>query len=89
MNRVGAWVIGARATLKSLLSAFLQPLDKVRAYETEGNFFARLALMEEAKTQPLGAVWDYYCLQKGVPHRDLWMEDIKRYESDVLSKRAE
>ncbi len=89
INRVGAWVISARATLKSLLSALLQPLEKLRAYENEGDFFARLALMEESKTQPMGAVWDYYCLQKDVPHRDLWMQDIARYESDVLKKRSD
>jgi L-rhamnose isomerase len=89
INRVGAWVISARATLKSLLSALLQPLEKLRACENEGDFFARLALMEESKTQPMGAVWDYYCLQKDVPHRDLWMQDIARYESDVLKKRSD
>lgn len=88
LNRVGAWVISTRATLKSFLSALLQPLERLRAYEREGNYFARLALKEEAKTQPLGAVWDYYCLQKGVPHRDLWMRDIARYESEVLAKRS-
>ncbi len=88
INRVGAWVISTRATLKSLLSALLQPSEKLRAYENEGNFFARLALMEESKTQPMGAVWDYYCLQKDVPHRDLWMKDIARYESEVLRKRS-
>jgi L-rhamnose isomerase len=89
INRVGAWVISARATLKSLLSALLQPLEKLRAYENEGDFFTRLALMEESKTQPMGAVWDYYCLQKDVPHRDLWMQDITRYESEVLRKRSD
>jgi L-rhamnose isomerase len=67
----------------------LQPLEKLRAYENDGDFFARLALMEESKTQPVGAVWDYYCLQKDVPHRDLWMQDIARYESDVLKKRSD
>lgn len=87
MNRVGAWVISARATLKCLLSALLQPLETLRAYEKEGNYFARLALQEEAKMQPLGAVWDYFCLREDVPSRDLWLRDIARYESDVLRKR--
>jgi L-rhamnose isomerase len=87
MNRVGAWVISARATLKSFLSALLQPFEKLVAYENEDNFFARLALMEESKTLPMGAVWDYYCLQKDVPYRDLWIQDITRYESKVLRKR--
>jgi len=87
MNRVGAWVIGARATLKSLLSALLQPLERLRAFEKEGNTFARLALKEESKMQPVGAVWDYYCLSKDVPCRDHWMQDIARYESEVLRNR--
>ncbi|UCE41878.1 MAG: L-rhamnose isomerase [Candidatus Aminicenantes bacterium] len=89
MNRVGAWVISARATLKSILSALLQPWEKLQAHENEGNFFARLALMEESKTLPIGAVWDYYCSKKGVPHRDLWIQDIMRYESEILKKRSE
>jgi L-rhamnose isomerase len=88
MNRVGAWVIGARATLKGLLAALLQPWEKLRAYENEGNFFARLALREESKTLPRGAVWDYYCLQKDVPPRDDWMREIMRYEEDILRKRS-
>jgi L-rhamnose isomerase len=89
MNRVGAWVIGARATLKALLSALLKPWDKLREYENEHNFFGRLALREESKTLPIGAVWDYYCLQKNVPPRDSWIQDIFRYETDVLRKRSD
>jgi L-rhamnose isomerase len=87
MNRVGAWIIGARATLKSFLRALLMPLEKLRSEERKGDFFARLALREEAKTYPLGAVWDRYCLLKGTPPRDLWVKDIERYGSEVLSKR--
>jgi len=87
MNRVGAWVIGARATLKSYLSALLQPLEDLRTYEEDGDFFARLALLEETKTLPIGAVWDYYCLKTDVPPTNLWIQEIKRYESEVLSKR--
>jgi L-rhamnose isomerase len=88
VNRVGALVIGARATLKSLLTALLMPWEKLRSYENEGNFFARLALREEAKTMPVGAVWEYYCLKKDVPHGDLWIQDIMRYETEVLMKRS-
>ncbi len=87
LNRVGGWVIGARAVLKSFLTALLIPLDKLRSSEKKGDFFSRLALREEAKTWPLGAVWDYYCLLKDSAPRDLWIEEIKRYESDVLSRR--
>jgi L-rhamnose isomerase len=88
INRVGAWVIAVRSTLKSLLSAMLMPWKKLRAFENEGNFFARLALAEGTKMLPKGIVWDYYCLQKDVPPRDFWMQDIMRYELEVLSKRS-
>jgi L-rhamnose isomerase len=89
INRVGGWVISARSTLKSLLAALLQPWKKLRAFENEGNFFARLALWEESKMLPMGAVWDYYCLQRDIPYRDLWLQDIARYEAEVLEKRSE
>jgi L-rhamnose isomerase len=88
MNRVGAWIIGARATLKSFLYALLQPLEKLRHFEEEGDFFSRLALLEESKTLPIGVIWDYYCLMMDVPPADKWMENVKQYESDVLSKRG-
>jgi L-rhamnose isomerase len=89
MNRVGAWVIGARATLISILTALLQPMERLRTYEEEGNTLAKLALREESKLLPVGAIWDYYCLQKDVPPRDYWMQDVVKYESEVLKKRAE
>ena len=87
INRVGAWVIGTRATQRGILLALLEPLDRLRALEAEGNAFARLALLEELKTMPAGAVWDYYCLAKGVPPRDLWIKEVLAYENDVLRKR--
>lgn len=87
MNRVGAWIVGARATLKSFLCALLQPEEKLRKFEEEGDFFSRLALLEESKTLPVGVIWDYYCLMMDVPPSDKWMEDVKQYESEVLSRR--
>jgi L-rhamnose isomerase len=87
INRIGAFVIGARAALKSILSALLQPIERLRVLEKEGDYFARLALREEFKSQPVGAVWDYYCLRMDVPFRGLWMQDITRYESEILRKR--
>jgi L-rhamnose isomerase len=87
MNRIGAWVIGARATLKGLLYALLEPQEKLREAEDSGNNFARLALMEELGTMPFGAVWDYYCLRMDVPVGELWMEEVKRYEEEVTKKR--
>ena len=88
MNRVGAWVIGARAALKGVLIALLEPQAKLREFEDSNNLFARLALMEELKTMPFGAVWDYYCLKRDVPPAELWMEDVKRYEAEVTGKRS-
>ncbi len=88
LNRIGAYVIGTRATLKSFLIALLEPTEKLRKYEEAGNNFARLALLEELKTLPFGAVWDYYCLKKGVPAGEEWMLDVQRFENLVLNKRA-
>lgn len=87
LNRVGAWVIGARSTLKALLVALLEPRAKLREFENQGNYFARLALLEEAKTLPFGAVWDYYCLKMNVQTSERWLKDVEKYEVEVLSKR--
>jgi L-rhamnose isomerase len=88
INRVAAWVIGTRAMIKALLLALLEPVERLRAYEQAGDFTARLALQEEAKTLPAGAVWDSYCLQAGVPvGPTAWLADVKQYESEVLSQR--
>jgi len=87
LNRVGAYVIGTRSTLKSFLIALLEPTDKLREFEEAGNNFARLALLEELKTMPFGAVWDYYCLKNNVFVGEGWMEKVQEYEEKVLSKR--
>jgi len=87
LNRVGAWVIGTRSTLKSFLIALLEPTEKLREFEEAGNTFARLALLEELKTLPFGAVWDYYCLKNDVPIGEAWMEEVQRYEKKELNKR--
>ena len=88
LNRVGAWIIGTRATQKSVLLALLEPRDKLREYEDSGNYFARLALLEEIKTLPFGAIWDYFCLKMNVPAGESWMEDIRRYDAEVTNKRG-
>lgn len=87
INRVAAWTIGARNMLKALLMALLEPITILRQYEAEGNFTSRLALLEEIKTLPAGAVWDYYCFVQGVPTGMAWMEEVKKYERTELSKR--
>ena len=88
INRIAAWVTGVRAMLKALLIALLEPTETLRALEREGDYTARLALLEEIKTLPAGAVWDYYCMKKNVPVGPAWIDEVKQYEQDVLSKRA-
>jgi len=87
INRVAAWGIGARNTLRALLMALLEPITQLRQLEAAGDYTARLALLEELKGLPFGAVWDYYCLQKNVPVGIHFIDEIKAYEAQVLSKR--
>lgn len=87
INRVAAWTIGMRNARKALLNAYLAPVKSIRAAEEEGDFTSRLALMEERKTLPFGAVWDYYCMKQDVPVGVEWLQQVKQYEEDVLSKR--
>ncbi len=88
INRVAAWVIGTRAMLKALLIALLEPIDLLRELESAGDYTARLALLEELKTMPYSAVWDYYCLKQNVPVGPAWIGEVKKYEKNVLSKRT-
>ncbi|KAA8746072.1 MULTISPECIES: L-rhamnose isomerase [Paenibacillus] len=87
INRVAAWVVGTRNTIKALLRAMLEPVDALKQAELEGDYTLRLALTEEFKSYPFGAIWDYYCAQQGVPVREKWITDIKTYEQDVLLQR--
>ena len=87
INRVAAWVIGTRNMGKALLLALVAPIDRLKAAEREGDYTTRLALLEEAKTLPFGAVWDHYCLAQDVPVGESWLSEVKRYEKDVLSRR--
>jgi L-rhamnose isomerase len=88
INRVAAWVIGTRAMIKALLAALLEPVEHLRELEISGDYTGRLALLEEIKTLPLGAVWDQYCLSKGVPVGLAWLDDVRQYESTVLAQRS-
>ena len=88
INRIGAYVIGSRATQKCLLQALLEPLDTLRAYEAAGQGFERLALLEECKSLPWNAVWDMFCLRNGVPVGEEFIPAVEDYEKRVLSKRA-
>ena len=87
INRIGAYVIGARATQKSMLQALLEPMALLRGYELEGRCFERLALLEELKTMPWNAVWDMFCLRNDVPVGTSFIPEIQDYESRVTSLR--
>lgn len=87
INRIAAWVIGTRSTIKSLLHALLEPTEKLQQLEREGDLTSRLAMLEEVKNLPAGAVWDYYCSTREVPVGPAWIEEVKKYEQEVLSGR--
>jgi L-rhamnose isomerase len=87
INRVAAWTIGTRNLLRALLIALLEPTHRLRAAEIAGDFTTRLALQEEARTLPFGAVWDYYCASQGVPVGEAWLAEVQTYEKEVLSQR--
>ncbi len=87
MNRVGAWVIGARAVLKAVLLALLEPGERLIRHEQADDRFQRLALEEDVKTLPFGAVWDYWCHRRQVPQDLAWPAEILRYQDEVLSRR--
>lgn len=87
INRIGAYVIGSRATQKAFMQALLEPSALLQQYEAEGKYFERLAMQEEAKSMPWGAVWDMFCLQNNVPIGEAYIADIQKYEADVTSKR--
>ena len=87
INRVAAWTIGTRNMIRALLIGLLEtPL--IRTAEAASDFTTRLTLQEEAKSLPFGAVWDFYCEQKGVPVGDAWLAEVKSYEKNVLIRRS-
>ncbi len=88
INRIAAWVVGARAALRALLAALLEPAALLRELERSQDYTARLALLEELKGMPFAAVWDYHCLKQGVPVGAGYMDLIRAYEKDVLLKRG-
>ena len=88
INRVAAWTIGTRNTLKALLAALLEPTSRLQQLERDGDYTARLALMEEQKTMPLGAVWDHYCQSAGVPVGAQWLGIVQEYERTVQATRT-
>jgi L-rhamnose isomerase len=87
INRIAAWTIGTRATQKALLLALLEPRAALLEAENDGDYTARLALLEAAKTLPWGSVWSEYCSRCDVPGETHWLAEVKAYEREVLSLR--
>lgn len=87
INRIGAYVSGIRASQKSILFAMLEPTKQLRSYEENGQWFERMAVLEEMKSKPFGAVWDYYCLKNEVPVAQNYIQEVSQYEKGVLSLR--
>ncbi|ARN57844.1 L-rhamnose isomerase [Sedimentisphaera salicampi] len=87
INRIAAWVIGTRNMLKALLFALLEPTKQLQQMEYEFDFTSRLAYKEELKTMPFNTVWKYYCEQMGVPAGIDWLDEVRKYEKDVLANR--
>jgi L-rhamnose isomerase len=87
INRVAAWTIGTRCMIKALLIALLEPTEMLRNFEINGDYTSRLAMLEELKTLPFGAVWDYYCIKNNVPAGMDWLKQVKQYEEKVLALR--
>jgi L-rhamnose isomerase len=87
INRIAAWVIGTRNVQRALLTALLEPPNIVEA-ERAGDFTTRLALQEESKSLPMGAVWDHFCESQNVPVGEAWLAEVKRYEKEVLTNRG-
>lgn len=88
INRIAAWVIGMRNMQKALLLAMLEPTAQLASYERDFDFTSRLAILEELKTLPSGAVWDYFCESNNVPVGDAWLTEVRKYEQEVLFKRG-
>ena len=88
INRVAAWTIGTRNMIKALLKALLEPTGTLRRLERGRDYTTRLALLEEMKTLPFGAVWDRYCEAAGVPVGSAWLSEIRTYEERVLAARS-
>ena len=87
INRIGAYVVGSRATQKAFLQALLSPIAKLREYESTGRNFQRLALLEEIKSMPWNDVYNYFCLQNDTPVAEEYIAEVEKYEQDVTSKR--
>lgn len=88
INRVAAWVIGARAARKALLWALLEPIDQLRAAEAAGDYTTRLSIAESVKTLPFGSVWNELCRRQNVPDDRQWLAEVRDYEKQEQAARG-
>ena len=88
INRIAAWVIGTRNMKKALLRALLEPTAQLRQLENDGDYTARLALLEEQKSLPWQAIWEMYCQRHDTPAGSQWLDSVRAYENAVLSQRG-
>ncbi len=88
INRIACWAIGIRNARKAILASYLAPKDAIRSAEYKADYSSRLALQQERKTLPVGAVWDYYCMKQSVPVGADWLLKVKEHEKSILSKRG-
>jgi L-rhamnose isomerase len=87
LNRIGAYAIGTRSAQMAFMFAMLEPLNTLLKFEEKGKNFERLSYLELMKTKPFGAVWDYYCMKNKVPAGQDYIEEILKYETEILNKR--
>ena len=88
INRISAWTVGFRSWQKALLNALCMPNAKLKELQDSNQFTELMVLQEELKLYPLGAVWEEYCVQCGVPGDGEWFAEVKKYEDEVLAKRV-
>lgn len=88
INRVAAWTVGMRNMQKAMLYALLQPYEMLKEVQDQGDFTQIMVINEELKTYPFNDIWDYYCEINQVPVREIWYDEVKKYETEVLTKRG-
>lgn len=88
INRVAAWTVGMRNMQKAMLYALLQPYEMLKEAQDQGDFTQIMLINEELKTYPFNDIWDYYCEINQVPVREIWYDEVKKYETEVLTKRG-
>lgn len=88
INRVGAYVVGIRATQKAMLQALLEPTDQLVEFEKQDKRFERMAFLEELKALPWSNIYNYFCQKQGVAIGDAYIKEIQEYEENVTSKRV-